>query len=134
MTTAVKIQCTRCRVPKPTSQFGVRSDTGHSNSWCIECTADYQYRLLLLKRYKMTPEEYDAKLRAQGGVCAICGGLPGHRRLVVDHDHSCCPGRVTCGECNRGLICYECNMALGKMHDSIEVVRAALAYLESYDA
>jgi hypothetical protein len=41
----------------------------------------------------------------------------------VDHDHSCCPGRQTCGKCVRGLICRQCNTAFGVLTEK-GVVRA----------
>lgn len=64
--------------------------------------------------YNITPEQYDEMLEAQGGVCGICGKPPmGSRRLAVDHDHRCCPGSKSCGECVRGLLCGSCNPKLG---------------------
>jgi hypothetical protein len=56
-------------------------------------------------------EEYDRRLRAQNGVCAICRRRD-KRRLAVDHDHGCCPTSETCGRCVRGLLCFDCNAKL----------------------
>lgn len=73
--------------------------------------------------------DYDAMLAAQGGVCAICGraemrvskhGTP--FTLPVDHDHA--TGKV------RGLLCSNCNAALGLVGDSIDTLRGMIAYLE----
>lgn len=68
-------------------------------------------------------------LEAQGGGCAICGTPPNGRRLSVDHDHSCCPGVKTCGKCVGGLLCNRCNVGIGNLQDSPEILERALAYL-----
>ena len=69
----------------------------------------------LLRKYGLTLEMYNELLAAQGGVCAYCGTSdPGGRGAFhVDHDHSCCPGEKTCGECINGLLCSTCNIGLG---------------------
>lgn len=40
---------------------------------------------------------------------------PGHTPdgPVIDHAHTCCEGRRSCGSCIRGMLCNGCNMALG---------------------
>lgn len=81
-----------------------------------------------LSRYKMTREQYDEMHRAAEGKCGICGE---EKKLVIDHDHNCCPtpqGRVkTCGNCTRGLLCHRCNTGLAFMEG--EHVDAAQSYL-----
>jgi hypothetical protein len=71
----------------------------------------------------ITQEAYDAFFVAQGGVCAICGRPATQIRLLVDHNHN--TGRV------RGLLCYRCNTALGRLGDSVEGLERALAYLQA---
>lgn len=86
--------------------------------------------------YKMTLEEYDRILAAQGGGCAICGATDADgagRRLHVDHDHSCCPGARACGKCNRGLLCKACNTGLGGFRDDLETLAAASRYLSHHN-
>lgn len=92
----------------------------------------------LRTNYKMTREQYDAKLAAQGGVCAICGrekalGIGERNSFHVDHDHDCCPGRKTCGRCVRGLLCNHCNPMLGHVDEDPEVLRRAAEYLELWN-
>ena len=73
-------------------------------------------RKILKHRYNITPERYDEMLEEQDGHCAMCPTTPetnGGRMLSVDHDHSCCPGPRSCGQCVRGLLCLRCNNALG---------------------
>lgn len=80
-------------------------------------------------RYGITTEQYDAMYEAQDGCCAMCGRPePAEgRRLAVDHDHRCCPGRKSCGRCLRGLLCTSCNNHLGVLEDDA-FVAAADAY------
>lgn len=40
-----------------------------------------------------------------------------------------CPGDRACGECVRGLLCDECNRALGCMHDDPARLSALMVYL-----
>ncbi len=74
-------------------------------------------------KYKMTPEDYDARVLKQGGCCALCGKpVAEGKRLVVDHDHK--TGLV------RGLLHPACNTGLGKLGDNLEGLALAVAYLE----
>lgn len=66
-------------------------------------------------RYLMTLEEF-YKRSANG--CELCGDKP-ERALHVDHDHKCCRGQVTCGNCVRGVICNKCNKAVDKYERGI---------------
>jgi len=72
-----------------------------------------QRRSWLKQMYNMTPEQYDALLTAQNNACALCDKSADERRLAVDHDHNCCPGKRSCGRCVRGLLCTQCNRLLG---------------------
>jgi len=77
-----------------------------------------------LKRwYGLTPEDYDALLEKQNGVCAICKQVcVSGRRLAVDHDHI--TGKV------RGLLCCKCNRGLGNFGDDVSRIKQALEYLQ----
>lgn len=73
----------------------------------------------LRRNFNISTEQYDEMLAAQGGGCAICRQPPTERRLAVDHDHACCPGRGrSCGLCIRGLLCTACNTRLGWLEDT----------------
>ena len=99
-----------------------RADT----QWCPRCGRESP-EAIRFRRYGITPEDYST---AMGRGCAICGTKVA--ALHVDHDHSCCPSRksTTCGECVRGLICGQCNRALGLMRDDPRRLRRAADYLE----
>ena len=82
----------------------------------------------------MTYEEFEK--RAANG-CEICGNKP-ERNLQVDHDHKCCDGQTTCGNCVRGVICNRCNQAVDKMEDQLiradyPEYEAIKQYLEKYN-
>ncbi len=89
-----------------------------------------QNRRSHLKKYRLTPQTYDALFKAQGSGCCICGGTEvfkgggvGNRtNLPVDHDHQ--TGWV------RGILCYPCNTGLGMFKDNSALLRAAAQYLE----
>lgn len=80
--------------------------------------------------YNIEPEEYEAKKVKQDKKCAICRQETD--LLVVDHDHSCCSTRRTCGKCNRGLLCRSCNTAIGLLKESEEILSNAIQYLKEY--
>lgn len=63
--------------------------------------------------YKLTPEAWQELLDSQRGRCAICGTDRPINRWHTDHDHRCCPGRTTCGQCVRAILCGVCNTKLG---------------------
>lgn len=80
-------------------------------------------------RYRLEGAQYDAILEAQGGVCAGCHQPFGDSPPCVDHDHSCCPGDRSCGDCVRGILHRECNTAAGMLGDDPEKLRAIADYL-----
>jgi hypothetical protein len=77
---------------------------------------DYRLRW----KYGITMEEYDSLAKAQNHLCVICGVQP-TGGLVVDHCHN--KGHV------RGLLCINCNLALGHLKDDVNIARAAVKYL-----
>jgi hypothetical protein len=95
---------------------------------CRPCESVRGRRKHLLKKYGLTQEAFDALLGAQEGRCAICERQLSER-ICVDHDHSCCPGATTCGNCVRSLLCVSCNTALGHFSDSPEILLRAHDYL-----
>lgn len=89
--------------------------------------ADVKYQ------YGLTPERVAELLEAQQGCCYLCGeplevGKP--RSIHIDHDHSCCRGRRSCGTCIRGLACHPCNTGIGAFGDNPERMRRVADNLE----
>lgn len=89
-----------------------------------------------LWKFGLTSETFDELLAAQGGRCAVCGtDDPKGNRVstwTVDHDHTCCPGKRSCGRCVRGLLCNRCNRAVGLLGDDPAALAAAAAYLRRH--
>src|SRR5262252_5094779 len=60
-------------------------------------------QLVKILRYYhgMRPEQWEAMFQEQGGNCYLCERpLPVNRnRIVIDHDHGCCPPQRSCGYC-----------------------------------
>lgn len=80
-----------------------------------------------MHRYGLTPEAYQELYSEQGGRCATCGTAP--EKFYIDHDHACCAGTKSCGECVRGLLCFNCNTALGQVKDNPRILLAMVEYL-----
>lgn len=100
-----------------------RKEGGFSRR-CKQCN----YARMLKKYYQISPDFI------QGKSCEICGkekwGLKNFDRPQVDHDHSCCPGARSCGKCIRGILCNNCNRALGILGD--HNIQNALSYITKY--
>jgi len=78
--------------------------------------------------FNLSLDEYSKMLEAQEGKCAICNQPETHKRngkskaLAVDHNHK--NGAI------RGLLCFDCNTAIGKLKDDPEIIRKAAQYLD----
>ncbi len=81
-------------------------------------------RVNRLKRFGLTPEDYNKMFLEQDGRCAICSRHQTEfkMKLAVDHNHQ--NGKV------RGLLCGDCNRALGLFRDNSEVLLIAANYLK----
>lgn len=96
---------------------------------------DYHLR----RDFKIDLKKYNELFELQGGVCYICKrpetrtSQNGHQYLlVVDHDHSCCSGKSSCGKCIRKLLCHACNVILGMSEDNVDRLRNAASYIEAH--
>lgn len=76
----------------------------------------------LKRRFGITLEVYTDMLTAQNHKCKICKQEETKTKLVVDHDHT--SGKI------RGLLCQNCNRALGMIKDSTLILKNMIEYLE----
>lgn len=67
---------------------------------------------------------------ARCGICETDKPEGGRGGWHIDHDHRCCT--YGCVKCFRGILCGNCNMALGQFKDDSERLRAAILYLDRY--
>lgn len=150
-------RCTQCKIEQPLESFNKNSRAKDGRySWCQTCARAHSNRYyhanrekylahqavwrdanretirhkgrvnnrkrLLKANYGLTVDDYGQMVENQGGLCAICTKEPA-RILSVDHDHE--TGVV------RGLLCDPCNQGLGLFNDRADLLRSAIAYLES---
>ena len=116
--------CSRCESHKPVDDFYINKGVQSGLAvYCKPCEAEYKWGWRIEQLYGITKADYERMLEAQGGVCAICGGLDPKtgRRLSVDHDHE--TGEV------RGLLCGPCNRGVGLLGDTREKVQRVVTYL-----
>lgn len=101
----MKRKCKECSRTKGAHLFSYRKWTCNK---CYKESEAYakQRDQYLQSTYGITLKEYQRLLEAQGGGCAICGGLSGGKNLAVDHNHK--SGNV------RGLLCKRHNSAIAR--------------------
>ncbi|QBP33246.1 endonuclease VII [Gordonia phage BrutonGaster] len=112
----VYARCIRCGEFKSTDLFNAhKSRRNGIDNKCRECDADRKLR----ERYGISLAEYKDLLDEQDGKCAICHTVA---KLHVDHCH------VT-GK-KRGLLCSQCNTAIGLLKEDLNLLSRAAEYLE----
>lgn len=113
-------RCPQGEEIKPHSQWE-RNKTSSDGwaSYCRDCRVARNRVSYFQRKYGLTPTELDAMVAEQQGICCICLTGPAEH---VDHCHE--TGRV------RGVLCFNCNSAIGKLGDDPDVIRRAIAYLE----
>jgi hypothetical protein len=87
---------------------------------------DHERNKWLQRNYNITFADELRLRNAQQNVCAICGCDFGDEAPCVDHDHKTLKVR--------GLLCKQCNYALGQFGDDVRLLRRAADYLERHDA
>ncbi|MEF9902774.1 endonuclease VII domain-containing protein [Streptomyces sp. P9-A2] len=112
--------CWTCGEVKPHSEW-TRNRTASDGlaTLCKSCKALKGRAGHLKRQYGITEAERDQMVASQMGLCVICLRAPA---VHVDHCHR--TGKV------RGVLCFNCNSAIGKLGDDPDAVRRAAAYLE----
>lgn len=132
-------RCSRCKEYKEFSLFykETRAKDSH-RAECKDCSKKLKEKYLKSKEYKesryfynlerkynVNKQQYLQLLKDQNHKCKVCGieevDVKGSK-LFVDHCHN--SGKV------RGLLCFNCNLALGHVFDSVEVLENMIKYLK----
>lgn len=115
----IKYCCNQCRIE-------ARKNSKYTTKWSQENKEKVKCYIDTRKTVKNNSSKvkYATDLEQQNNSCAICKiDIKNYSHSFhVDHDH------VTGGI--RGLLCSECNLALGKFEDSIEILSNAINYLK----
>jgi len=136
--------CGKCKVEKQDTDY--YSNGSRRRSYCKICSSLYQKehktqneerlrkqwqkaskkyytlktsRVKTYRRYGLSVNDYFSLLEKQNGKCKVCNE---EKKLVIDHNHK--TGKV------RGLLCLNCNTALGHLKDNKEIMLSAIKYLE----
>ena len=148
------LTCTVCKEDRIETLFYKRktSKTGRRHE-CSECSKERirlyrennrekdklnQRKNRLKREYNITVEFYEELLNKQEGKCAICRNTETARqysgkgkrgdisikKLAIDHCHK--TGQI------RGLLCYNCNLGLGRFKDNTKSLEAAIQYLATF--
>jgi len=114
------VECKRCHTIMSTDEAkSAESRSGYPNGYCKACCSEWKREQNFKVRYKISIEEYEQMLVFQDKKCQICEELLEPKKTVVDHCHT--SGNV------RGLLCYNCNNAIGFLKENI---RAALKLID----
>lgn len=134
--------CLHCKEEKSLSEFRFRKDKNCYVNPCKKCAtidakkwaiSNPERRAFLtfrkdLKRFGLTLESYEVLKASQNSKCAnkaclaeksICG-----RRLAIDHCHAT--------KIVRGLLCNECNTALGLLMENEDKILGILDYIRKF--
>lgn len=116
--------CRICGTEKPVSEFYFRKDSGRHRSECKSCMIEK----VRFRTTGWTQEDVDIAMHNQQGKCAICEcklNTSRYTKMNVDHCHK--TGKL------RGILCMNCNTAIGLLKESPQRFDAAKSYCEMHN-
>ena len=132
-----KKRCSKCKKWLLFSQFNKDSYRNHGLSCtCKKCSNErlrkdreqdrekwikYNRKSNLKMRYGLQQNEFLQISKKQKGKCLICKKKT--KRLCIDHNHK--TGKV------RGLLCQNCNAALGMVDENVVILKDMIRYLKN---
>jgi len=124
--------CSDCKSIKSFSDFYFQRRDNRYSRRCKPCDIKRIARWKLYnaspipaayRRYNLSKEEYESLINKSGGQCEICWREYG--KPFVDHDAK--TGKV------RGILCMECNFAIGLLLHDPDIIRRAADYLGRFE-
>jgi hypothetical protein len=126
------MECKKCVTDLPLDNYYFNKNGKYKRqNVCKKCMNIYDYKTdknhKLKKAYGITLDEYNKLLSKQKNKCSICqidnnGKYRNKARaFAVDHCHN--TNKI------RGLLCSDCNIALGLLKDNTKYLQSAINYL-----
>jgi hypothetical protein len=125
--------CKICKEEKPLSNFGkhINNNKYNISRVCKTCSIQLN-KESKIRGYNLSKDEFVKKLKEQNYQCKICKSeikylspnKEKYKSACIDHDHK--TGKI------RGLLCSNCNRALGLFKDDQSIIKNAYKYLVQY--
>lgn len=137
-------KCVECKETKSLDKYYPKhSKPDKLRAECIECSLRLGKKTTkspesrhkdTCRKHGITPQIYAELLEEQSGVCKGCGKTPEENgiNLSIDHRHSCCDKQYSCGNCISGLLCTNCNLALGNAKENINTLENLISYIKDF--
>lgn len=132
-------KCKKCGVIKPNSEFNKKPDDKRIRQYSSNCkicqslyakvrnkstrTKEKNRIDKLRQNFGLSIEKYNNMLEAQNNKCAICNIDQRDLKRNFDVDHCHKTGKI------RGLLCHNCNVAIGLFRENTEVIQNSIEYL-----
>ena len=121
--------CTACKRELSYDNFHKRTYASGNIGYqpkCKDCHRDirrgyYKPHDTARRKFNLSEAEYNTLINRSQGLCEVCNIPMGDKRCI-DHDH------VT-GEI-RGVLCNNCNTALGLVGDNVTTLTKLIQWLE----
>lgn len=136
--------CQKCGIEKSLDLFALgKKYVGGRRGTCKDCHAGTQRNYYYAnpekmkaketsrpnwKKHRITEDSFNILVSKFDGKCHSCKTKDAKN---IDHDHNCCSGPYSCGVCVRGVLCHNCNSALGLLKDSKENIIGLLQYIDN---
>ena len=115
-------ECVKCALARNITRKEANKLWRNENKKALKVSRRFSY---IKSTYGLSKDQYLEMLAKQNFVCKICNvhnDDAAHGTLCVDHCHS--TGKI------RGLLCHNCNSAIGLLKESEELLLRSIDYLK----